>query len=260
MVKGFELKIDTDFFNDKDYTWGIIDYETNKKKSESSIEQYMNSDGSLDGEKMSEEWFPNITADIFISHSHADEKLAIKLAGWLYKNFGLKSFIDSCVWGYSDDLLHNIDNKYCYKKETKTYSYELRNYSTSHVHMMLSTSLVKMIDSVECVIFLNTENSIQSVEDVIKNTTKSPWIFSELEITKVIRKRSVSDYRKEKLEKRAMFESFSMKDLVVRHTTSTTHLTKLDEKRLLEWQLSHLEYKDSHPLDLLYSLSKQKTI
>lgn len=43
-------------------------------------------------------WFPQIKADVFISHSHSDEKLAIIFAGWLYNAFGLTAFIDSCVW------------------------------------------------------------------------------------------------------------------------------------------------------------------
>lgn len=49
-------------------------------------------------------WFPKINADIFLSHSHKDEKLIIAFAGWLKDTFNLDVFIDSCIWGYSNDL------------------------------------------------------------------------------------------------------------------------------------------------------------
>ena len=67
---------------------------------------------------MQANWFPQIKADIFISHSHKDEDLALALAGWLKVSFGLTAFIDSCVWGYANDLLKMIDYKYCYQKKT----------------------------------------------------------------------------------------------------------------------------------------------
>lgn len=71
----------------------------------------------------------------------------------LHDCFGLEAFIDSCSWGYCDDLLNKIDKKYCYDSKKKTYDYHLRNYTTSHVHMMLSTALAEMMDNTECIIF-----------------------------------------------------------------------------------------------------------
>ena len=55
------------------------------------------------------------------------------------------------------------------------YDYNKRNYSTSHVHMMLSTALTMMMDEAECVIFLNTPNAL-STKDIV-HKTESPWIF-----------------------------------------------------------------------------------
>ena len=46
---------------------------------------------------------------IFISHSHKDINKVIAFAGWLKTNFGLEAFIDSCSWGYCDELLKIID-------------------------------------------------------------------------------------------------------------------------------------------------------
>lgn len=257
MHRGFNLKIDESLFsNDKYYNTGFLTYMQNKSSIKSNIENYMKEDGSLDGEKISNEWFPNVKADIFISHSHTDEELAIKLAGWLYINFGLVSFIDSCVWGYSEELLLNIDNKYCYDSDSGNYRYRDRNFSTSHVHMMLSTSLMSMIDKTECIIFLNTENSIQTAGEVIKQTTKSPWIFSELETTKFIQKKPISQYREERIEKRAMLEHYAQDKLSVSYRGDTGHLTELDDLSLLKWRAEVVKYIDSHPLDLLYNMKK----
>ena len=51
--------------------------------------QYIIGDsGVIDGTKLQEDWFPTVNCDIFISHSHKDEDLAITLAGWLYETFG----------------------------------------------------------------------------------------------------------------------------------------------------------------------------
>lgn len=113
-----------------------------KKIIEDKIGSFIGENGSLDGSKMQTNWFPQIKVDIFLSHSHKDEKLAIALAGWLKETFGLTTFIDSCVWGFSNKLLKEIDGKYCRCQESKAYDYQKRNYSTSHVHMMLSLWLL----------------------------------------------------------------------------------------------------------------------
>lgn len=59
----------------------------------------------LDGVAIQDDWFPEINADIFISHSHGDCDLANGIAGWMNEEFGLRCFIDSNVWGYTNDLL-----------------------------------------------------------------------------------------------------------------------------------------------------------
>lgn len=124
----------------------------------SSLSKYLLNDVIIDGKLMSEDWFPQINADVFLSHSHLDKEYAYAIAGWLNVNFGLKVFVDSAIWGCADELLSEIDNKYCMTGRGY-YSYVNRNISTAHIHMMLSTALLKMIDETECLFFLNTENS-----------------------------------------------------------------------------------------------------
>ena len=119
--------------------------------------------GKNDGNKIQANWFPEINADVFISHSHDDKELAKALGGFILKNAKLlKPFIDSEVWGYSNELLRHIDNNYCKFPNKNLYDYELRNHSTSHVHMMLSVALMQMISKSKYFIFLDTPNSNES--------------------------------------------------------------------------------------------------
>jgi len=161
-------------FNLVGHPWGPISrdlgdviFNKNKLMVRESLESYLEGQ-IIDGTKLAEHWFPTIKADVFVSHSHNDEEDAVKCAGWLKSEFGLDPFIDSCVWGYADNLLKMIDDKYCRNPGGETYSYEKRNGSTSHVHMMLSGALNAMLDSTECVIFINTRNSITSSESIAK--------------------------------------------------------------------------------------------
>lgn len=159
-------------------------YKNVKDITRPALDKYIINNGTLDAEKMRHDWFPKVKMDIFISHSHADKDLAIALAGIL-SYFDLKVFVDSCIWGYSDELLKAIDKECCWQEESSTYSYEKRNYSTAHVHMMLANALTHMMDQTECIIFLNTDNSV-NVKSGIKNMTYSPWLFHEIAMTKIL--------------------------------------------------------------------------
>jgi hypothetical protein len=246
MFVGFNLDIDDSY--SIYYNRGKKIFDNNRDEIKKELDSFVLEDGSVDGTKMQETWFPQINADIFISHSHKDEKKAIELAGWLKFGFGLNSFIDSTVWGYAGDLLKSIDDIYCLNDDGKTYSYERRNYSTSHVHMMLSTALSMMIDRTECIFFLNTPNSI-TASDIVKKT-ESPWIYSELAMTRLVRNRELSEYRKEKIqkfEKKAMGE---INQLVVKYKVITDNLIDINKHDLKNW--GKIKDKSKYPLDDLY--------
>lgn len=150
------------------------------------LRQYLQANGNLDAATMEQEWFGSVQADIFLSHSHRDETLIEAFAGWLHEKCGVFAFVDSSLWGYADDLLLEIDNDYCKNDGKNTYSYELRNISTSYVHMILNTALAKMIYQTECLIFVNTENSTIKENISDESKTLSPWIYSELALSKII--------------------------------------------------------------------------
>eukprot|EP01029_Cantina_marsupialis_P013240 TRINITY_DN29292_c0_g1_i1.p1 TRINITY_DN29292_c0_g1~~TRINITY_DN29292_c0_g1_i1.p1 ORF type:complete len:233 (-),score=20.57 TRINITY_DN29292_c0_g1_i1:186-809(-) len=198
---------------------------------------------------MQENWFPKVNADIFISHSHSDRDTAIILAGILKKAFNIDSFIDSCVWGYSDELLREIDNQYCLQPDGY-YNYQKRNFSTAHIHMMLSTALNMMIDNTECLFFLNTKNSVSTSGIISK--TESPWIYSEIATSKVIRRRDPIRFNKRSIGTFAEGGQIINKGLHIDYTLDLDHLTNIDFNDLMKWMENYKE--DQHPLDVLYKL------
>ncbi|MDD4968026.1 MAG: hypothetical protein PHT07_01210 [Paludibacter sp.] len=272
MYKGFEIKISKEDFpnyrlnlKNNYYTIGNKLYTQDKNVIQNEITKFKLPNGAIDGTAMQANWFPKIHANVFISHSHKDKEFAISLAGWLKIKFGLTAFIDSCVWGFADDLLKLIDNEYCSIRENNkivSYNYKDRNYSTSHVHMMLSNALTSMIDNCECIFFLNTPNSITPY-DVVSTKTQSPWIYTEIAMTSLIRKKDVSEYRPV-----IIVESFSIterkKELNLEYIINTDHLIKL-RKRDLQWWEDNWPYDDYHSpdftkfaLDKLYELISNK--
>lgn len=253
MHRGFELDINNwDILSH--YDQGLKVFNHYKPKVQKVLDQYLKENESLDGDKMREDWFPEVNADVFISHSHNDKKLAICLAGWLYTNFNIKSFIDSMIWGYADNLLREIDDNYC--KSNNVYNYNLRNYSTSHVHAMLSISLTKMIDKSECFFFIKTDNSITTEKAIKRPNTYSPWIYSEIEMSRLVRKKPLKEYRDISASQIRMFaekhQVFLNENLKIEHPLNLDHLDDLSEDELMLWKKNYLTEKWEYPLDILY--------
>lgn len=202
-----------------------------KVKIQNSLSPYLAPDGSLSASKIEENWFPTIDAEVFLSHSHQDEDLVIAFSGYLKNQFGINCFIDSCVWGYANDLLKQIDEKYCRNAKSTngsyTYNYEKRNQSTSHVHMLLNGALAKMIDATESLIFINTPNSIEpsDVKDGAK--TASPWIYSELLMATIFPHRQLKYYRDHFQHSDGSHFEFSEKQLQIKYDVSIDKLYKL---------------------------------
>ncbi|WP_433863024.1 hypothetical protein [Sphingobacterium thalpophilum] len=253
MYRGFELKnLKEDFFGERYHSYLDIGHEIfNKQKKEvkKTLNDFVNHDGSLDGEKMKSNWFPKMEANIFLSHSHSDEELIVAFAGWLKKHFDLKAFIDSCVWGYFMELQRDIDNRF---RGNGKLDYNKVLYVASHVNMMLNTALMQMIDTCECVIFVNTPNSVKANEVVDK--VVSPWIYSELGMTKLIKKKGLNEYRSSVLIENS--EYFS--ELSIEYDLDTNHLTELNNLNLRMWRLMKNLEKNDHPLDVLYRMKKQR--
>lgn len=249
LFAGFNLSTDYDF---KDYkSIGEEIFKNNKATISSKLEEYFDADGSIDGTTLQSDWFPQIECDVFLSHSHKDEDMAKGLAGWLNQMFGLRVFIDSCVWGYSLELQKSLDDKYCVleDKTPTVYNYQKVMYSTSHVHMMLSTALTMMLDKTESVIFLNTPNSICTKNTI--NQTESPWLYHELAMTGLVRKRKLSEYREKEIIHKGYFnEQASLK---IKYDVDTSHLFSLNQGDLDAWSV---KFSKEYPLDTLYENKK----
>ncbi|MDR1962671.1 MAG: hypothetical protein LBQ50_02715 [Planctomycetaceae bacterium] len=220
-----------------------------------SVECAFRRDGTIDGTKLQENWFPQIDAHIFISHSHQDEKLAIRLAGWLHKTFGLDSFIDSCLWGYSKELQRHFDKIFSWLPLNGFYDYSISHLIADHIHTMLTMALAQMIDNTECLIFLNTHNSIppnKTIEQTFNKTiqeTFSPWIYAEIQMSRLARSKTLNEYRECKSNKIAAFS------LPVNYPLDTSHLTNLEFMDLCNWEQ---KYDNALcPLDILYKLKQE---
>lgn len=189
MYKGFYTHADADIYleNEVNALWHEHQIKNNIQKN--TLEFFIdNHKKILDGSSLSECIFPINEYDIFLSHSGRDINLINKLA-CKFRRAGITPFVDSHVWGYYDNLLTDLDNRFNIlgrREGCVIYSYQGVKNTASHVHMMLSTSLNKMIDKCEFFLFVETENSMITLQDQKK--TLSPWIMSELETSKIIRR------------------------------------------------------------------------
>lgn len=232
----YKISISENYFNDfENY---VDEYEKAIKNDKEKIKEKIDSfeiKNEKDGNKIQANWFPEIKADVFISHSHADKQLAKALGEYIFQNTNLKSFIDYEVWGYSNELLKSIDNNYCKFENSDLYSYKLRNHSTSHVHMMLSVALMQMISKCQYFIFLDTPNSNENNNTLIKNNyineTNSPWIYNELMITKII------DDIIKSIQATESVKYFS--EMSISYKVNTRHLIKINNLELLIEELTN---------------------
>lgn len=256
MYRGFNLEIEgegSEYYMEV----GQKIFEKQKRNIEINFEKYFITDDVLSAKLIMEDWFPIIKSHIFLSHSHNDFNLALTIAGALKEKFNIDTFIDSTIWGNSNELLRKIDDKYCYNENSSTYIYKNRNYSTTHVHLMLMSALTNMINQSECLFFLNTPKST-SISEEIKNTTNSPWIFAELNISKVINKitperllRFKRTYSDTLTKAEDLNESENIK-FQVSYELELSHLETISEDFFVEWLEQNYFLNPETALDDLY--------
>lgn len=150
--------------------------ELDKRKQRAAIRREImgDEDGLIDADTLMNACMPQVNEyDIFISHSHRDLKYAHLLADYILKRFGLRCFVDSDIWLNSEkDIQKPFDRMY---KDGSNFQYDDILKSTAHVHAMLSMSLLKMMDSCECCIFINPEEKYVPMDSV-----SSAWIYEEV--------------------------------------------------------------------------------
>ncbi|TPG50712.1 hypothetical protein EAH75_04545 [Rhodanobacter glycinis] len=243
MYRGFNLSLDRELTQFEAYrATGEQFMKKRWPKLEPSLAKLSGSD-AIDGDKIMQDWFQQVDANVFISHSHNDLGLAHGFAGYLHKELGLTPFVDSFVWSSADGLLKEFDELYCRSELGSDYRYEYkkRNYSTSHVHMMLAASLSEVIDRCECIIFLNTPESIEvkDAKERAEEKTASPWIYHELNTSRLIRRNPLSRPRFAK--KTAQREHITMDsaslEMHVNYKAPVAHLASIGVVDLGAWQV-----------------------
>lgn len=254
MFKCYNLKITNDTEFSAYFDAEKLRVDGNKAKIKSNIDAFVNKNGILSADKIMGNWFPELKCNVFISHSHKDNDVAIGLSGYLNKKFGLTSFIDSCVWGHSDKLIRILDQEYSWADESKTtYSYDKRNRSTAHVHMMLSTALAKMINNCECVIFLNTPSSISSKGYIGGNTTQSAWLYSEIAMTSLIEVKRPKRMATVTAGLERLRKSIN-EDVEFEYNANLGHMTDISSLDLKKWGEACAGKTGESTLDKLYAL------
>jgi len=250
MFRGFDLRLH-DFENEKYLKKGKEISKELYDDIEDSFEDFLEFDGIIDGNKVIENWFPSIEFDVFLSHSHRDRDLALSFAGFLKEEFNLKVFIDSAVWGHSNELIDSITQHYPQEKKKKASDLEKLINIISHVNLMLKSALDKMIDNCEAIFFLNTPNSV-SLNNSVQQKTNSPWIFSEIATTQVIRKKTPERLKKQtkifaNMEGALMMERRN--ELTIQYELELNNFTELTRNDINKWRN---KFQEKHSIDKLF--------
>jgi len=175
--------------------------------------------GDISAKNLADNLFPEKKPHVFISHSSKDVNMAIRFANSLYDRYGIVSFIDSQLWGHIDYALKEMHELYCKIPNSSSYYYQKSNNLLSHMHAILSIALMRVMDNADCVIFIESENSIHNYMEESKinplNTiekkseTLSPWISSEVNFANNLRPNGHEDRN---LLTKAGLESYSINE------------------------------------------------
>lgn len=220
-----------------------------------ALESYIKANGHIDADKLQGDWFPEVDADIFISHSHTNEDLALAIAGLLKCEFNLSAFIDSTVWGNIASLQKAVDRPL--RNSEGCYDYDKRNQSTAYVHLLLSTALTKMMDRCEALFFLSTPTSLSSTEtNRASAVTPSVWIFHELLTAKYLRRIEPERYNLlQKCFSGGVLEGRVQDGFKFDFKVDLSDFKKLTPGRIRQWIRERRDYDPgTHSLDILYSL------
>ncbi len=110
------------------------------------------------------------SAQVFLSHSHADKNEALKVKGYLEEDLDAECvFIDSLFWDYKDDVLNELAE------------YDDTSKIEDAFTLILRESLQDMIEKCPYFVFLQSKNSVSLNQDLL-GITYSAWIYEELKI------------------------------------------------------------------------------
>ncbi len=140
--------------------------------------KHPNDDIILNHNKIKEAFFspfkPQLkSAQVFLSHSHADKNKALKVKNYLESRTKHKVFVDSLFWDYKDNVLNELAK------------YDDTSKIKDAFTLILRESLQDMIEKCPYFVFLQSNNSVSN--QGLSRTTYSAWIYEELKIAHSIR-------------------------------------------------------------------------
>ncbi|ADU85316.1 TIR domain-containing protein [Helicobacter pylori] len=112
------------------------------------------------------------TAQVFLSHSHADRNKALEVKNYLESQTKRKVFIDSLFWDYKDDVLNELEK------------YDDISEIEDAFTLILRESLQDMIEKCPYFVFLQSKNSVSN--QGLSQITYSAWIYEELKIANTL--------------------------------------------------------------------------
>lgn len=159
---------------------------------EEEIRTLINSGTELDAEKILDIVSPQGDFDVFISHYHENEKLALNVAAIL-KNQGYKPFVDSQFWLHFDSVAEELNAFHFHKdaKGNEVYDHSKTRMVQKHCDVMLLSALSNVMAKCKYLIFINPPENVLGIEsyskaDAASPTTYSPWIYWELILAKIL--------------------------------------------------------------------------
>ena len=115
--------------------------------------------------------------------------------------------------------------------------------------MMLFNAIAKMIYNCEALFFYNSSNSVCPTDVISK--TLSPWIYSEIAMTNLVKKRDPKEHRTMSKSLSEGRENFSAQPLKIEYNLNLSQFESIDADKLNQW--AEESFKSKHDaLDYLY--------
>ncbi|GAA7403884.1 toll/interleukin-1 receptor domain-containing protein [Helicobacter pylori] len=143
--------------------------------------KHSNDDIILNHNKIKEAFFspfkPQLkSAQVFLSHSHADKNKALEVKNYLESETNHRVFVDSLFWDYKDGVLNELAE------------YDDISGIEDAFTLILRESLECMIKKCPYFVFLKSDNSTS--DQGLSQITHSAWIYEELKIAHSISSKS----------------------------------------------------------------------
>lgn len=158
-----------------------------KRMRESDIKELINSGHDLDAKVILDIVSPTGDFDVFISHYHENEEIALKIAATLQAQ-GFKPFVDSQYWLHFDDVAKDLNELHLHKDKdngSDVYDHSKTKMIQKHCDVLLLSALSQVMSKCKYLIFISPPEKMVGIEHYSKYETKnpktySPWIYWEL--------------------------------------------------------------------------------